>query len=214
MATIEQFKGVISKAGGVARPNVFAVGLPTNIPGVNIDRGSLNLLCRDVQLPGRQILSNDRVIGQQRSKVAYGYAVSEVSMTFLCLNDYGIRKYFEAWQNAAVNQDTFEVGYHNEYTRLVTIQQLKKGLSFPVYSTPLGIPKLPTELQNRLPKIGPFDFAQGEFDLDIITRENVIYACELQKAYPTSMNAIQLNNDLDGLVELNVQFSYTNWKQI
>lgn len=214
MATIEQLKGVVATGRGMARANAFAVELPTNLPGINIDRNSLNLLCRDVQLPGRQMLSNERRIGQQLSKVAYGYAVTDVSMTFLCLNDYGIRKYFEAWQNSVVNQDTYEVGYHNEYTRLVRIRQLKKGLSFPVYSTPLGIPKLPTELQNRLPKIGPFDFAQGEFDLDIITRDSTIYACELQKAYPTSMNAIQLNNDLDGLVELNVQFSYTNWKQI
>jgi len=26
------------------------------------------------------------------------------------------------------------------------------------------------------------------------------------------MNAIQLNNELDGILELNVQLSYTNWR--
>lgn len=208
MANIDQFKSLVSSKNGVARPNVFKVELPS-IPGASST--DVNLLCRDVQLPGRQITTYDRQIGLKTEKVAYGYVKDDVSMTFLVLNDYGIKNYFEQWQKIAVDPDTYEIGYFNEYVKQVKIYQLKKGFSVPVYSTPLGLPRLPTILQNRLPSLGPFNLAQGQFDLDFITSEDVVYECTLIDAFPTTMNAIQLNNELDGLVELNVTFSYTNW---
>ena len=213
--SIDQLKGLISQKGGVAKPNVFRVLLPS-IPGATSTE--VNLLCKDVQLPGRQIMTNERRIGMKLEKVPYGYAVTDISITFLVLNDYGIKKYFETWQNLAVDQNTFEAGFQRGtatdpgYAFNVTIQQLRKGFSLPVYSTNLGIPKLPTVFQNRLPKIGPFDFAQGEIDLDYITNDDIIYECKLIDAFPTSMNGMQLNNELDGMMELNVQLSYTNWE--
>ena len=211
---IDKFKGLISKKDGMARSSVFQVILPS----INGVRGEeVNLLCKDVQLPGRQILTSERKIGMQVEKVPYGYAITDTSMTFHVMNDYGIRKYFETWQNLAVNQETKEVGYQRGkegYAKPVVIKQLKKGFGLPVYSTPLGLPKLQAEIQSRLPKIGPFDFAQGELDLDFVTKDQVVYSCRLIDAFPTSMNAIQLNNELDGLVELNVQLSYTNWEPV
>ena len=41
-----------------------------------------------------------------------------------------------------------------------------------------------------------------------------VYSLELQYAYPTTMSAITFNNELDGIIELNVQLSYKNWKRI
>ena len=212
MASIDQLKGLVSRKGGIARPNVFRVKLPS-IPGASSEE--VNLLCKDVVLPGRQLLTNDRLIGMKLEKIPYGYAVTDVSMTFHVLNDYGIRQYFEQWQNLAIDQNTFEVGYQRGrggYAFNVVIEQLKKGISLPVYSTPIGLPRLPTIVQNRLPKIGPFDLAQGQLDIDFVTSEQIAYSCTLVDAFPTSMNAIQLNNELDGVVELNVQMSYTNWR--
>ena len=210
--SIDKFKVLVSSKGGIARTNIFRVTLPA-LPGATTR--DIDLLCKDVVLPGRQIVSNERRIGVHMEKIPYGYAVTDVSLTFNVLNDYGIRKYFEIWQNRAVNQNTFEVGYQkgaDGYAFDIKIEQLKHGVGFPVYSTPLGIPKLPTILQNRLPKVGPFDLAQGELDLNFITKEDVVYSCTLFNAYPTTMNDIQLNNDQDGIVELNVQLSYKNWK--
>ena len=209
MASIEQLKSLISTKGGVAKPNVFRVFLPS-IPGAS--SSEVNLLCKDVQLPGRQVLTNERQIGMKLEKMPYGYAITDLSMTFHVLNDYGIRQYFEAWQNLAVDQESYEVGYQSDYSFDITIQQLKKGFSMPIYSTPLGLPKLPTMLQNRLPKIGPIDLAQGQLDLDYVTSDHVIYSCTLIDAFPTSLNAIALGNDQEGIAELNVQLSYTNWK--
>jgi hypothetical protein len=207
--SIDQFKSLVSQKQGIARPNVFKVELPS-LPGATSEE--VNLLCKDVQLPGRQIMTNDRTIGLKTEKVAYGYLKEDVYMTFLVLNDYGIRNYFEQWQKLAVDQETYEVGYFTEYSKQVKIYQLKKGFSVPVYSTPLGLPRLPTIIQNRLPRIGPFDLAQGQLDLDFITSNDVLYECTLIDAFPSTLNLIQLNNELDGLVELTVGLSYTDWR--
>ena len=32
-------------------------------------------------------------------------------------------------------------------------------------------------------------------------------------AFPVSTSAIELNNELDGLVQLSVSFAFTNWKR-
>lgn len=193
MDTIDQFKSLVSSKGGVARANVFRVRLPS-LPGVASSR-DISLLCKDVQLPGRQILTNERRIGLQFEKVAYGYAVQDINMTFHVMNDYGIKKYFETWQNLAVDQTSFEVGYYNDYTFQIVIDQLKKGVTLPTYS-----------FGNLLDLFTPRTVT--------VANDQIIYSCQLTNAFPTTMNAIQLNNDQDGIVELNVQLSYKNWKQI
>jgi hypothetical protein len=205
---IEQFKGEISGKNGPARPNLFAIELPP-FPGATTR--AVNLLCRDVNLPGRQVVSYDKEIGTKREKVGYGAVHNDVGMSFLLLNDYGVKEYFEKWQESVYNQNTYQIGYKNTYTRNVRIHQLKRGVGLPVYSTPLGIPRLPSIIQQRLPRIGPFDFAQGEFSLDFLTGEDKIYSCELQDAFPVTMEAIPLNNELDGLVEFRVELSFTKW---
>ena len=61
-------------------------------------------------------------------------------------------------------------------------------------------------------------FSTNIFDVDLSLaididrpQESPIYQCTLIEAYPTTMNAIQLNNEANGLVELNVQLSYDRW---
>lgn len=166
MSSINDLKGIISGKGGAARSNRFRVILP---PINGVASNELDLLCRDVNLPGRQILTRERTIGLQTRKIAYGFAQEDVSITFLLLNDYGAKRYFEAWQNIAVNQQTLELGYKNDYSKKVSIFQLDN--------------------QNRN-----------------------VYKCDLLEAFPTTMNTVALNNELDGLVEVNIQLSYTNWE--
>ena len=108
MSSIDQLKSLVSRKDGIARPNVFRVKLPS-IPGATSEE--VNLLCKDVVLPGKQIVTNERRVGMQVQKVPYGYAVTDISMTFQVLNDYGIRKYFDVWQSIAVDQDGQTAGY-------------------------------------------------------------------------------------------------------
>lgn len=208
-ASIEQLKGLISSKGGVARSNLFMVTLPS-LPGAT--SSELNLLCKDVNLPGRQILTQERQIGMKQYKVAYGYAQDDVNLTFHVLNDFGVKKYFETWQNLCINMDTKEVGYKRDYGKTIKIALVKKGFGLPILNAKIPLPKMPPEIQNRLPKIGPFDLAQGEFDLDFTTPDQKLYEVTLENAFPTTMNAINLNNENGIVLELNVQLSYDEWK--
>lgn len=206
---IDELKGLISQKKGIARGNIYRVFLPS-LPGASASE--VNLLCTGVSLPGRQIMTQERKIGLVNQKVAYDQAYDDVQLNFLLLNDYGIRNYFETWQNLAINQNTYEVGYLNEYTFDVRIQQLAKGFGLPVYQTSLGLPKLPALIQNRLPKIGPFDIARGVLDIDFITGDQVVYEVILQQAFPTTLNSIELSNSMEDIMELGIQLSYRNWK--
>jgi hypothetical protein len=184
---IDQLKGVASKGRGFASANQFLVELPP-VGGYNTN--DLNILCTNVNLPGRQIMTQERLIGLKARKMPTGFASDDINLTFHVMNDYSIRKYFEAWQNKVINQDTFEIGYANNFTEQVRIKQLRKGMAFDF----------------------PIDKIFGlNLDLDIRTRESVVYTCILKDAFPTTMNTIEFSDEQDGLVKLNVQLSYTNW---
>jgi len=205
---IDDFKSQVGAGKGFAMGNLYKIFLPP----LKGDSRELNLLCKAASLPGRQILSTEKQIGLQQTKVAYGYAVDDVTLTFHCLNDMKVREYFETWQNLAVNQETLEVGYYNEYTHPVIIQHIKKGTSFPLKKKKLfDSGKLPSSIAGRLPRLGPLDLAQGELDLNAVFGDDITYTLLLDKAYPTTLNAIELSDD-GQLLEVTVQLSYKNWK--
>jgi hypothetical protein len=187
---INGLKAAASKGQGFARSNAFQVILPSLS---KYDSRELNVLCTNVNLPGRQIMTQERLIGIKGRKMPNGFASDDISMTFYVMNDFTIKEYFEEWQNKVINQDTFEIGYPSTYAQQVTITQLKRGMALDL----------------------PIDkFFGFNIDLDIRTRDSASYQCRLLDAYPTTMNQIELNNELDGLVQLNVQLSYRNWEKI
>ena len=202
MATIDQLKGLVSSKLGVARSNQFLVELPSDFASGGLlaaltslatsgtlGGGDLNLLCNSVTMPGRQILTNDRRIGLEYQKVAYGYAVADVTMTFFVLNDYGIKKYFDKWYGSTVFDNAQLVPYKEVYTRDIRIHQLRKPII------------------NK-------DFNIGPINIDIGIGQGTPYSVKLRDAFPSSVNAIELNNELDGLVQLSIDFSYTNWEAV
>jgi len=197
MNGIDSLKSLVSRKGGFARSNLFQVELPS-IPHFNkYGMESINILCSDVNLPGRQIMTQERYIGVKGQKVANSFTSDDVSMTFYCLNDYGIKEYIEAWQDLIIDQDSYIIGYPNGtdgYVKPIKISQLEKGvgIDFPMDINFFGI----------------------NVDIDIYTKDKVVYKVELEDAFPTTMNSISLNNEQDGLVQLNVQMSYRNWKRI
>lgn len=129
--SIDQLKGEISRGGGVAKSNLYRVILPV-IPAIYLNQTgldvtypqSLNVLCKNVSMPGRQLTTVDRTIGVETQKIAYGYVNDDVNLTFVGLNNYVVRKYFEDWQFIAMNKDTNEVRYKRDYSAPVTIEQL------------------------------------------------------------------------------------------
>jgi len=202
MSTIEQLKSLASSKLGFARSNQFLVELPsgfasggllsaltTLLTSGSMGGGDLNLLCSNATLPGKQVLTHERRIGMEFQKVAYGYAVDDVQLTFYVMNDYGISKYFDKWRAATINENGQTVPYKSEYERDVVIHQLRKPIL------------------NK-------NFSAGPINLDIGIGGGTAYSVRLKNAFPTTINAIELNNELDGLVQLTVQLSYTNWESI
>ena len=127
--TIEDLKALVNTKLGFARPNKFLVTLPTVGVGGGLLAGiigafsgigggasprELNILCSNVTMPGKQILTNDRRIGMEFQKVAYGYAVDDVTMTFYLMNDYGVKDYFDSWRSTILDEEGQESNYKNE----------------------------------------------------------------------------------------------------
>ena len=193
--SIEQLKNAVGSGGGVASGNLFRVILPAQEQSQNID-----LLCRSTNMPGRQILTNERLIGVSKQTVAYGYEKPNVTMTFLVLNDPYVRYFFEEWMNLIVDNTTYQIGYFNDYTRNINIQQLK-----PTTTT--------DKLQTK--KTSPTDRTSttsgNKQDVDI--PYEVVYDCLLEDAYPVTMTGPQYNDAPDQLVEISVDFVYKNWRE-
>lgn len=166
MSSIDELKGSIG--GGLSRADRYKVILPGEF---GVDGATVNSLCRAANIPGRQIVTNDRTIGMMTQKMPYAFLSDDVTLTFLLTHDYSLRKYFEEWQSKIIGFESYEVAYKNEYARDVIIQQLNHG------------------------------------------DDSVVYGVKLIKAFPTTMNAIELSDaSQNQLVELTVQLSYTVWE--
>ena len=188
--TIENFKSGIRE--GISRSNLFHVELPS-ISGVNIDANDLNILCKNVTLPSRQISTVDRVIGIVTEKVANTFITDDINLSFHVTNDYNIKRYIESWMNLAVDNETYELGYKygaNGYGKEVVIHQLAHDNRETYYTNnPLVIP--------------------GGVGMHLSKK---VYTCVLEKAFPTNLGSIELTNELDGLVEVSLSLTYTNWR--
>jgi hypothetical protein len=209
--SIEDLKGQVSRSGGIAAGNMYRVILPV-LPNYPAQTKSLDLLCTAASIPGRQIMSMDYQMGTTMRKIANGYATTDMQLTFIATNDHVARAYFEAWQNLAHDPNTLTVGYYKDYTFPVKIEHLQKGAAFPILKKQLGFTKkIPSFIKNRLPKIGPFDLAQDEVDLNATFGDKPVYTVVLNECFPTTINEIALSNGAEGLVEFSVQLSYKDW---
>ena len=197
MAGIEDLKSRLIIKNGIAMANQFSVELPTTIGSEQkrlkgIDARTANILCKNVTMPGKQIITLDKQIGLYNTKVVSGFAVDDVSMTFLVLNDYGIKRYFDDWRSNMVSEKggtKGTVAYKKEYVSDISIHQLKK----PIFRK-------------------GFDLGPLSIDFDLLGSS--IYSVKLIDAFPTTINSIELSNEADGLVEMTAQFSFTNWEVI
>lgn len=153
MLNINQFHSAIRS--GMAKTSLYKVDLPY-ISGTGILPGGLNLMCRSASLPGKQIMTGERMIGVKMEKVVNGFAVDDVALTFYLTNDYEAKRYFEAWAALSLDPDTYELNYKygpNGYAKDVTITQLNQR-SEPIYVC---------KLKDAFPTtINPIEFSSNE----------------------------------------------------
>lgn len=227
--SIDQFKAVLSLERGLASANMYRVVLPTlagkttmnGTPIQGYSNETINLICKATSLPGRQVMTLDRQMGMTNVKVAHGFAVQDVALTFQCTNSYMIRRYFEDWQSLAISNFQgvqYHSGYFNDYTQNVRIAQIRKPESFVVKNFDLGFDlNLPPAIRDSLPTIGGVDLGdltEGRFDIAIVSDENVVYECLLQNAFPVSLTEISMTNEPDQISEFTVSLAYKNWFDI
>ena len=209
---VDKLKSVISQKQGIAHQNKFFVELP-QIGGISLE--DLNLLCRSTSLPGKQILTHERRIGMKFEKVAYGYAVDDVTLSFLILNDYGVKEYFDNWRATILDEEGGTVRYKSDYQHPVKIHQLKVIQDDPNKMDPRIMNLLPTvaglvggtKLSGITSKI-------ISFIPDPETFYESAYCVELIDAFPTTISAVEFNNEETQMMELSVQLSYTNWRKV
>jgi hypothetical protein len=70
-----------------------------------------------------------------------------------------------------------------------------------------------TGSDNYLTQIGYKSDYANDVTIEMLDKETeeTVYTCKLYDAYPTTLNTIEISNELDGLVEFNVQLSYRHW---
>ena len=187
MAGIEDLKSKIIMKNGLAMANQFAVSLPRITD--DMSGRDINVLCKTVDLPSKQMMSLDWNVGVFNEKVINGFATEDVTMSFYMLNDYGVKKYFDKWASLMVDEERGNIAYKDQYQKHVTIHQMAKPQA-----------RLGTDL--------------GPLSIDFDLLGNSIYSVELEDAFPTTLGAISLSNDADQLVEFSVQLSYTKWKVV
>jgi len=205
---IDDFQSEISLAGGATAPNLWNVKLPSL---GDFDTRGLNLLCTGTNTPARSLSQTEYRVGLNKAQVVNDFGIAPIQMSFLCVNDGRIFSYFETWQNLALDQGSYEVGYYEDYVYDIQIEVLKKGFAQSLFKKQFKLP-LPSNIKNRLPNIGPINFRQGEVDFQLKTKEEKIITYTLMDAYPSAVQGIQLNNDpLSAFVEIQVEFSYRNF---
>ena len=207
--SIDSIKSVISKKGGLAPQNRFqvifappAVSLlnlnPENIVGSIISGGfsiqnlindprDISILCSKATLPGRTISTFDADMHVQQNKYPQTFIDEEVSMTFRLTNDYYIKNMFETWMSGIFDTESYRVGFKNDYSVDVVIQQLNQK-NIPVYGV-------------RMEKCFPTNLSSVELDN---TADNTMQEVTVTWAYdkfkpegPLSSTASALRSAVD-----------------
>ena len=122
---------------GYAVPNRFECLILPPISGSNSsfasgslvgDPRAVSMRCESATMPGRNLSAMDdtNIYGPTREIVNGVTYAGDVEMLFQASSGLEERVFFEEWQKKAFNEETWDVGYHDEYTSEVQIYLLYK----------------------------------------------------------------------------------------
>lgn len=122
MSTIDEFKSTFT--AGFARTNKYRV----IFEGTEYDPRDLNIMCDSVNIPGRQIFTDESTTSLKSRKRAYQFGQEDISMSFILTNDWTAWNFIYEWMNTIIfgieNINSFQVGYREEYSRDILIEHL------------------------------------------------------------------------------------------
>ena len=157
--SVDKLKAVISKKGGLAKNNRFQVMFTPpsqSLVGISIetvvgnlitgksngikqfvnDPRDISILCEQVTLPSRSLSTIDYVSDRQSNKFPYTSIDGDVTMHFIVTNDYYAKTMMENWISSVIDTDGYQLGYKNDYSTDVVIQQLDQE-DIPVFGVKL-----------------------------------------------------------------------------
>lgn len=119
---------------GYALPNRYFVtlyNLPSNLSNMPImkssDQGRLKFACESVDMPTRNITTEDLKIGHHTRKSAIGYTVDPIKITYRCSRDMAEKTFFDAWIDLICDPKTGSMEYHSKFTCDLVIDVLDGG---------------------------------------------------------------------------------------
>ena len=115
------------KTQGLARPNKYQVKLfPPAAMGISPKE--VAMMAESVDFPGQNIRAGTEVLrhGPQR-EVAQGMTYGPFSINFICTEGMPEKKFFEAWQEFAVNKYTWEPKFYKDYVGRMLLQSLNSA---------------------------------------------------------------------------------------
>jgi hypothetical protein len=126
-----------------------------------IDERAVSLRCESISLPGRSLQTTEdtNIYGPGRSIVSGVTYAGEISLTFQARADLDERVFFEEWQKQTFNEQTWDVGYYNDYVSVMEIYLLDRmdrrryGVKlFEVYPKEIGPTDLSQSANNEIIK--------------------------------------------------------------
>lgn len=188
---VDTFKSIVSKRGGLAPGNRYAVYMPLPLisfdpqeliakafgQGANTgnnffqDPRDVSILCDSVTMPGRQISTTELANNMMSIKMPYNYINDDVTMQFHITNDHYMKKFFENWTGRIFNKKKMTMKYRSSYATDIIIQQLDQ-------------------------------------------RDKPVYTCTLKNAYPTTVASYDLSNASENATQkLSITFTYEDWAE-
>jgi hypothetical protein len=126
--SIQDFKSAL--IGGGARPNLFEVTIPGNIPGSAVLPANFPILCKAAALPASNIASIDVPFRGRIFKVAGDRTFDTWTITVINDQDFEIRTAMESWMQS-IGQYSDGSGFTNPADYMVDafVKQFKRGVS-------------------------------------------------------------------------------------
>tara|TARA_Y100000296_G_scaffold61728_1_gene71614 strand:- start:94 stop:696 length:603 start_codon:yes stop_codon:yes gene_type:complete len=137
---INEFSSNINQYG-VSKESFFDVDIVLP-PGITVKPNDLDisrhlsLRCEAAEFPGLQVATADNKIYGPLQKIAYTGLYTDVGFSFIMSENMREKIFFEEWMESITGsqqpdlQNTFNIGYHNDYSTEITIRQFSPIESF------------------------------------------------------------------------------------
>ena len=129
MATFSpnKIRSILNAQGGIAYNDKYLVtlGPPAGfgLPGGGIMRRQLSFLCDTATLPTKSLATFEKSIYGPVKAMPYRMTFTEASMSFIMTDSMNEKKYFDAWQNKIVDQQTGNLGFFDDYVCDISIKK-------------------------------------------------------------------------------------------